>query len=133
MKIGNGQLIEGENLQAMRSLPAESIDLIYADPPFFSQREYSVVWGDQQEKRSFSDVWKDGLNGLKIPKNQSGQSTQKREIGFMEFSRFAESSFLWSRCLRNGTDGIRSRCWRYSTRLAKEFLVRSSSFGLCFK
>ena len=59
----NGEVICGDNLEVMRSLPAESIDLIYADPPFFSQREYSVVWGDQQEKRSFSDVWKDGLNG----------------------------------------------------------------------
>ena len=50
----------------MRSLPAESIDLIYADPPFFSQREYSIVWNDDGERRSFSDVWKDGLNGYLI-------------------------------------------------------------------
>ena len=63
MKIGNGQLIEGDNLQVMRGLEAESIDLIYADPPFFSQKDYSIVWGDSQEVRSFSDIWKDGLPG----------------------------------------------------------------------
>lgn len=62
-EMNPNRLFCGDNLQVMRSLPAESIDLIYADPPFFSQREYSVVWGDEQEKRSFSDVWKDGLNG----------------------------------------------------------------------
>ena len=62
-ELNPNRLFCGDNLQVMRSLPAETIDLIYADPPFFSQREYSVVWGDEQEKRSFSDVWKDGLNG----------------------------------------------------------------------
>ena len=62
-ELDPNRLFCGDNLEVMRSLPAESIDLIYADPPFFSQREYSVVWGDEQEKRSFSDVWKDGLNG----------------------------------------------------------------------
>lgn len=65
-ELDPNRLFWGDNLQVMRSLPAESIDLIYADPPFFSQREYSIVWNDAGERRSFSDVWKDGLNGYLI-------------------------------------------------------------------
>ncbi len=57
------RLICGDNLPAMRAMPAESVDLIYCDPPFFSQREYSLVWNDTGERRSFSDLWKDGLPG----------------------------------------------------------------------
>ena len=61
--LNPNRLFWGDNLQIMRGLDAESVDLIYLDPPFFSQRNYSIVWGDSQEVRSFSDVWKDGLNG----------------------------------------------------------------------
>lgn len=34
------KLYEGDNLAVMRGLPSESIDLIYIDPPYFSQRNY---------------------------------------------------------------------------------------------
>ena len=37
----------GYNLHVMRQLPSESIDLIYIDPPFFSGRNYNVIFGDQ--------------------------------------------------------------------------------------
>ncbi len=50
----------------MRTLPSESIDLIYIDPPFFSNRVYNVIWGDQNEERSFSDIWEGGLDGYLI-------------------------------------------------------------------
>ncbi len=39
------QLIFGDNLHVMRALPSNSIDLIYIDPPFFSGRNYNVVFG----------------------------------------------------------------------------------------
>ena len=50
----------------MRQLPSESVDLVYIDPPFFSNRVYNVIWGDEQEMRSFSDLWKEGLGGYLI-------------------------------------------------------------------
>ena len=34
------QLILGDNLEALRVLPDESVDLIYIDPPFNSNRNY---------------------------------------------------------------------------------------------
>src|SRR5205809_900917 len=50
----------------MRQLPSKSIDLIYIDPPFFSGRQYNVIFGDQNELRSFSDIWEGGMPGYLI-------------------------------------------------------------------
>ena len=47
-------------------MPSESIDLIYIDPPFFSGRQYNVIFGDQNELRSFSDIWEGGIPGYLI-------------------------------------------------------------------
>ncbi len=55
------RLIWGDNLDVMRGLPDASIDLIYIDPPFFSGRQYSVIFGDAGELRSFRDVWSGGI------------------------------------------------------------------------
>lgn len=60
------RLFWGDNLHVMRQLPNESIDLIYIDPPFFSGRQYNVLFGDQNELRSFSDIWEGGMPGYVI-------------------------------------------------------------------
>lgn len=51
----------GDNLYELQKLDAESIDLIYLDPPFFSNRNYEVIWGDEAEVRSFEDRWAGGM------------------------------------------------------------------------
>ncbi len=55
------RLFWGDNLHVMRMLPSNSIDLIYIDPPFFSDRNYNVLFGDQNEIRSFTDIWEGGM------------------------------------------------------------------------
>jgi hypothetical protein len=50
----------GDNLQVLRTLPSELIDLIYVDPPFFSGAEYNTIWGDANEVRTFNDIWEGG-------------------------------------------------------------------------
>lgn len=45
----------GDNLEQLAKLPDHSIDLIYIDPPFNSNRNYEVFWGETKEKRSFED------------------------------------------------------------------------------
>ena len=60
------RLIWGDNLHVMRQIPSNSIDLIYIDPPFFSGRQYNVMWGDANEMRSFNDIWEDGMPGYLI-------------------------------------------------------------------
>lgn len=56
------QLILGDNLEVLRKLDSESVDLIYLDPPFFSNRNYEVIWGDAGEVRSFQDRWAGGVS-----------------------------------------------------------------------
>ncbi|MDR2426548.1 MAG: restriction endonuclease [Endomicrobium sp.] len=55
------QLILGDNLEVLKKLPSESVDLCYIDPPFFSNRNYEVIWGDDGEIRSFKDRWSGGI------------------------------------------------------------------------
>jgi DNA modification methylase len=55
-------LILGDNLEVLKRLNRESVDLIYLDPPFFSNRNYEVIWGDAGEIRSFQDQWSGGIS-----------------------------------------------------------------------
>lgn len=45
----------GDNLEQLAKLPDKCVDLIYIDPPFNSNRNYEVFWGETKEKRSFED------------------------------------------------------------------------------
>ena len=51
----------GDCQEVLPRIPTDSIDLIYADPPFFSNRRFEVIWGDGYEKRAFEDRWKGGI------------------------------------------------------------------------
>jgi DNA modification methylase len=50
-----------DNLHRLSQFPDECVDLIYLDPPFFSNRHYEVIWGDEAEVRSFEDRWQGGI------------------------------------------------------------------------
>ena len=65
-KAPANHLILGDNLEVLRTLPSESVDLIYIDPPFFSGRNYNVIWGDTNEVRSFYDVWEGGIDSYLV-------------------------------------------------------------------
>ncbi|WP_158838768.1 DNA methyltransferase [Streptomyces sp. NRRL S-1022] len=58
------KLFYGDNLDVLRSgqIPAESVDLVYLDPPFNSNKVYNVVFdgmGDAQAQiQAFDDTWK---------------------------------------------------------------------------
>jgi hypothetical protein len=45
----------GDNLEQLAKLPDACVDLIYIDPPFTSNRNYEVFWGETKEKRAFED------------------------------------------------------------------------------
>ena len=55
-----GFRLRGDNLEQLAKLPDASVcdrcvDLIYIDPPFNSNRNYEVFWGETKEKRAFED------------------------------------------------------------------------------
>ena len=54
-------IYEGDNIEILNKFPNNSVDLIYADPPFFSNRHYEVILEDGAEKRAFQDRWQGGI------------------------------------------------------------------------
>jgi len=60
--VDTGVLYCDDNLERLRQFPDECVDLIYLDPPFFSNRHYEVIWGDEAEVRSFEDRWEGGIH-----------------------------------------------------------------------
>ena len=62
IKMNINELYLGDNLEILKLIKSDSIDLIYLDPPFFSNRNYEVIWGDEGEIRSFKDRWSGGID-----------------------------------------------------------------------
>jgi adenine specific DNA methylase Mod len=62
------KLILGDCLEVLKTLKKESVDMLYLDPPFFSNEDYEVIWrdknnvADEGEQRSFGDRWAGGIN-----------------------------------------------------------------------
>lgn len=52
----------GDNLEVLAKVPEKSVDLIYADPPFFSNKTYEIIWGNGAEMKVYEDRWKGGIN-----------------------------------------------------------------------
>jgi DNA modification methylase len=54
-----GDLYYGDNLDVLRfKISSESVDLIYLDPPFNSDRTYNLIHkGSQSQERAFVDTW----------------------------------------------------------------------------
>ena len=47
----------GDNLAVLRGLNSESVDLIYLDPPFNSNKTYSAPIGSKAAGAAFKDTW----------------------------------------------------------------------------
>ena len=47
----------GDNLDMLRGINSECVDLIYLDPPFNSNRSYSAPIGSQVAGAAFKDTW----------------------------------------------------------------------------
>ena len=53
----NRTLWTGDNLDILRGLNSETVDLIYLDPPFNSNRTYEAPVGSQAAGAAFKDAW----------------------------------------------------------------------------
>ncbi len=50
-------LYTGDNLDILRGLNSNMVDLVYLDPPFNSNRNYAAPIGTPAEGAEFKDVW----------------------------------------------------------------------------
>lgn len=53
----NQTIWTGDNLPIMRGMNSDSVDLIYLDPPFNSNRNYEAPIGSKAAGASFKDAW----------------------------------------------------------------------------
>ncbi|MCX8500816.1 MAG: DNA methyltransferase [Alphaproteobacteria bacterium] len=73
--LTRNNLLYGDNLEILRAMPAEVVDLCYIDPPFNSKRNYFQIYNgihdevDPSQSQAFMDSWRWGTeanHGLKL-------------------------------------------------------------------
>ena len=57
MNIENRTIFEGDNLDILRGIDTDSIDLIYLDPPYNSNQIYKAPIGSEAAGAAFKDTW----------------------------------------------------------------------------
>ena len=56
------KLLLGDCLTEMDSIDKDSIDLIYLDPPFFTEKKHTLKTRDRTKEFSFDDIWGSDLS-----------------------------------------------------------------------
>ncbi len=59
--LSKNTVVCGDNLEWLNWISDGSVDLCYIDPPFFSNRNYEIIWGNGYETRSFGDRFSGGI------------------------------------------------------------------------
>ena len=59
MNVKNRTLFIADNLDIMKGMDSEIIDLIYLDPPFNTKKQYKAPIGSPAEGAEFKDIWTD--------------------------------------------------------------------------
>ncbi len=57
MNVQNRTIFSSDNLPILRGIDTESVDLIYLDPPFNSNRNYAAPIGSDAAGAAFKDTW----------------------------------------------------------------------------
>ena len=57
MNVKNRTIFSNDNLSVLRGIDTESVDLIYLDPPFNSNRNYAAPIGSEAAGAAFKDTW----------------------------------------------------------------------------
>ena len=57
MSVASRTVFVGDNLPVLRGMEAESVDMVYADPPFNSNRNYAAPIGSKAAGAMFRDTW----------------------------------------------------------------------------
>ena len=57
LNVENRTIFEGDNLDILRGIHSDSVDLIYLDPPFNSNQNYSAPIGSEAAGAAFKDTW----------------------------------------------------------------------------
>ena len=81
-------IFRGDNLAIMQAIPDNSVDLIYIDPPFFTQKNYKNIWGDLESVQDYEDIKKVGFADNNDFFEQHLHSGAKGLNAYLEWMRF---------------------------------------------
>ncbi len=99
----NKTIFTGDNLYIMRGMNSESVDLIYLDPPFNSNKAYAAPVGSQAAGAAFKDTWT--LSDVDLMEAARLQS----EYGKGLFQFLAAAEFIHSKGMRSYLTMMASR------------------------
>lgn len=88
IKPKSNTIFQGDNFSIMRAMPDECVDLIYIDPPFFTQRDYKNIWGDMESVQDYKDIRKNGFTDKKDFFERHLKSGAKGLDAYLEWMRF---------------------------------------------
>ncbi|MDE0119825.1 MAG: site-specific DNA-methyltransferase [Bdellovibrionales bacterium] len=88
IKPKSNTIFQGDNFPIMRAMPDECVDLIYIDPPFFTQRDYKNIWGDMESVQDYKDIRKNGFTDKKDFFERHLKSGAKELDAYLEWMRF---------------------------------------------
>ena len=87
IKPQTNTIFRGDNLAIMRALPSNFVDLIYIDPPFFTQQNYRNIWGDKESVIDFKENFFEGFEDTKDFFERHIQSDAKGLKAYLEWMR----------------------------------------------
>ena len=76
MNVDNRTLFIADNLDIMRGMDSDTVDLIYLDPPFNTNEQYKAPIGSPAEGAEFKDIWTDE----DVKNEWYGQIAEKHEV-----------------------------------------------------
>lgn len=85
-QIDNRSLFIGDNLDVLRKIDSECIDLIYIDPPFNSNKIYKSANKDDLYRSEFHDIWVD-LNEFWLEEIKKKNSDLYSFLNFIDNNR----------------------------------------------
>ncbi len=65
IKPKTNTIYRGDNLEILQAMSDKCVDLIYIDPPFFTQKDYKNIWGDRESVLDYESNKLDGFYDTK--------------------------------------------------------------------
>ena len=103
----NRTMWTGDNLHVMRGMNSESVDLIYLDPPFNSNRNYSAPIGSEAAGAAFKDTWT--LDDLDIAEHGYLADSEPKLHAIIDAARLVHGKSMMSYMVMMGTRLIEMR------------------------
>lgn len=81
-----GKLYFGDNVEVLKKIETESVDLVYLDPPFNSDREYNILFKTKKDTdsptqiKAFEDTWQWGTESAGYYHEILGQASNLSEV-----------------------------------------------------